>query len=127
MAIRRASDYKQKGYVGRFLVALGLVALSADLSFLLQPLGILVSRLNEGLLGVIPTLGMCLLNATHALAFDQVNYISLAAWVLVSCCAMASIIAGFALLWPKSQRVQIIELMLSPEFEEREITNGSSR
>lgn len=127
MAILRASNYKQTGYVGRFLVALGLVALAVDLSFLLQPFGIVVSRLNEGLLGVLPTLGMCLLNATHALAFHQVNYLSLVSWVLVSCCAMASIIAGFALLWPKSKRVQIIELMLSPEFEEREITNGSSR
>lgn len=127
MATRRASGYKQKGYVGRFLVALGLIALTVDLSILLQPFGILVFRLNEGLLGVIPTLGMRVLNATHALAFHQVNYISLAAWVLVSCCAMASIIAGFALLWPKAKRVQIIELMLSPELEEREITNGSSR
>ena len=118
---------KQRGYWGKVLVVLGLVALGTDLSFLLQPLGMVAERSREGLLGLVPTLGMCILNATHAIAFHQIDFISLISRILVLFSAMVAVIAGTALLRPKSKRVQIIELMLSPEREGREITTGSSR
>lgn len=127
MANRRTTESKQKGYLGKFLVAAGLLALAADLSFLLPPFDLVAARFKDGLLGILPTLGVCILNATQAIAFHQVNYVSLASHILILFSAMVSLVAGIGLLRPKSARVQIIELVLSPEFEGREITNGSSR
>jgi hypothetical protein len=124
---RRTKGSKQRGYLGNALIAAGVFALALDLSFLVQPIEAIAARLREGLMGVLPTLGMCLLNATHAIAFHQVDYVSLISRILVLFCAMTSVIAGLSLLRPRARRLHIIELALSPELEGREMMNGSSR
>jgi hypothetical protein len=127
MASRKTNANKQRGYLGKSLLTLGVVALIADLWFLLGPLESLLGRSKEGPLGVLPELGMCLLNATHAIAFHQVSYAALISRILVLFCAMVVLIVGVAFLRPKSvrPRIQTIELVLSNEAERREMSNGS--
>jgi len=127
MANRKPNTNKQRGHVSTLLLTAGSIALVADLSFIAQPLTALLGRSKEGLLGVLPQLGMCLLNATHAIAFHQIAYIPLISRILVLFCAMVGLIAGVALRRPKSARprIQTIELALSNEAERREMRNGS--
>lgn len=127
MATRRANRDEHRGHLGKFLVSVALIALAASLSTLAGPFAFVATRFREGLLGLLPTVGVYVLNATHAIAFHQVNYASLISHILLLFSAMVSLIAGIALLLPRSKRFQIIELVLSPELEGREIANGSSR
>jgi len=123
----RRSAKKQAGYLAKGLVAAGLLVLLADLSLFARPLAALAASLKESTLGVLPTLGMCLLNATQAIAFHQVDYFSLISRILVLFTAMVALIAGLALLRPSASRarIQTFELLLSNEVEKREMSNGS--
>jgi len=122
----RQGANRQKAYLAKGLLAAGLATLLSDLFLIGQPLVTLVATLKHGL-GVLPALGMCVLNATQAIAFHQVGYFSLISQILVLFTAMVTLIAGLALLRPNSARprIQTFELLLSNEVEKREISNGS--
>jgi len=122
----RQSTNKQKGYLATGLVAAGFIALLAQVFLLARPALALVTTLKSGL-GVLPALGMCLLNATQAIAFHQVDYSALISQILVLCTAMVTIIVGLAQLRPNAARprIQTFELLLSSELEKREMSNGS--
>ncbi|MGB8474428.1 MAG: hypothetical protein WCE61_10120 [Candidatus Acidiferrum sp.] len=98
MARGLAAGYGQKGYLGRILVALGLAALAADLAFLAAPLQHLVGRMTDGLLGVLPALGLSILNTVRAAALHQIDYFSIISRILILFLALAAIVVG-AVLW----------------------------
>lgn len=114
-------------YWGQGLAAIGLAVLLMDVFALAHPLWDLAAQLRQGLLGVIPAVGMCILNATNALAFHRVDYFWFAGHLLVLSCAMAGLIAGIALLRPRAKRTFVFELALAPEFHDRETINNGSR
>jgi hypothetical protein len=89
---------ERKGYLGTILVTLGFVALVADLEVLAQPLARIAERLQEGVFGLIPSLGLSFLNAASAFAFHQIDYFSLIARILVLFTAAVAVIVGLALL-----------------------------
>jgi len=127
MARQMANSSKPRAYWGKGLAAVGLVVLAADVFALVRPLWDMAAQLQQGLLGVIPAAGMCLLNATNALAFHRVDYFWLAGHLLVLSCAMTGLIAGIMLLRPKAKRTFVFELALTPEFQDRETINNGSR
>jgi hypothetical protein len=117
----------KKALWGRGLAAVALMVLLVEIFTLARPLWGLAKQLHQGLLGVIPAVGMCLLNATNALAFHRVDNFWLAAHLLVLSCAMTGLIAGIGLLRPKAKRTLLFELALAPEFHDRETINNGSR
>lgn len=117
----------KKAVTGQGLAAVGLMVLLGDIFTLARPLWDMAEQLQQGLLGVIPAVGMCLVNATNALAFHRVDYFWLGAHLLVLSCAMTGLIAGIALLRPKAKHTFVFELALAPEFHDRETINNGSR
>ena len=107
-------------YLGRILVALGSVALVADFAFLAESLAQLLDRAQEGLFGLMPTLGLSLLHAAGAIALDQVDYLSLSSRILVSFSAMVAVVVGIALLRSPSARSAHAVSLPAPAFPERE-------
>jgi hypothetical protein len=108
-------------------MALGVAMAVVDVWLLVKPLLDLASRIHQGFLGLLPSLGMCLLNATNAIAFHQIGYVWFIPHILVLCSAMAALLIGTALLRRKAARPLIFELALSPECEGRETINNGSR
>lgn len=102
MAKRQAAEIGKRSHLGKGLVMLGLAALFADLAFLAQPIEGLVARLRDGVFGLLPTIGLSLVNAARAIALHQLDYFSLISRILVLFTAMLSIIIGFALLRPQT-------------------------
>jgi len=127
MARQMASNGKQQAYWAKGLAAVSVAALLADFFTLAHPLWNMAAELQQGLLGMIPAAGMCLLNATNALAFHRVDYFWLGSHLLVLSCAMTGLIAGIMLLRPKGKRTFVFELALTPEFQDRETINNGSR
>ena len=105
MAMEQRAGSMQNELLGKTLVTLGLTALLADLSFLTQPLGLLVGRLQDGLMGILPTLGGAILDATQAIAFHQVNYASLVGRILVLFIGLAAVVIGLARLYERRSRM----------------------
>jgi len=97
MARKQAHGNNPNSYFGRVLVMLGLAALGADLAFLAHPLLHLLESARVGLLGLVPALGMSLLNATRAIAFHQVDYFSLVSRILVLFSAFVAVVVGAVL------------------------------
>jgi len=125
---RQMSDRSnQSTYWGKGLAGAGLMMLLGDIFALARPLWDMVTQLHQGFVGVIPAAGMCLLNATNALAFHRVDYLWLSGHLLVLSCAMTGLIAGIALLRPKARRTLVFELALAPEWQDRETINNGSR
>jgi hypothetical protein len=108
-------------------MTLGLAVTLTDLWLLVKPILELASHIHQGFLGVLPSLGMCLLNAANAIAFRQVDYAWLISHILVLFSAMTALLIGTTLLQRKPTRSLIIELALSPDFEGRETINNGSR
>jgi hypothetical protein len=104
MATPQHAGYEQRGYLGRILIILGFIAVLSDLAFLAQPLERLVERLREGLFALVPSLGLSFLSAVRAIAFDQLDYLSLISRILVLFTAMVAVIVGITLLRPPSTR-----------------------
>jgi len=127
MTRQHAIRGNQKAYWGKGLIGAGLLALAAEVSIISRPLWDLIQRTHDGLLGVLPALGIYVLNATNAFAFHQLDYLWLASHILVLSCAMAAVIAGAALLRQKAKRTLVFELALAPEWEDQEIINNGSR
>ncbi|MGH9741821.1 MAG: hypothetical protein ACRD51_05650 [Candidatus Acidiferrum sp.] len=98
MATSKAAGHTQKGLWGGILVALGLAGLLADFAFLAQPAERLIEKLRDGLFGIVPTLGLTVLNTARAILLHQVDYFSLVSRILVLCSAIAAIVVG-ATLW----------------------------
>lgn len=127
MAKKRANARNQRTRWGKTLLVVSMAALLTEFLLLFRPLWDMAERLKEGLVGVVPAAGMCLLNATHALAFHQVDNLWLVSHILVSSCAMTGLIAGVTLLRTKSPRKLFFELALAPESQGRETINNGSR
>jgi hypothetical protein len=127
MARAKLNGRKQRVYLGRMLAIVGFAMAFTDLWLLVKPLLELASSIHQGAWGLLPSLGMCLLNATNAIAFHQIGYGWLISHMLVLCCAMVAVVMGTRLLRRKTARPLIFELALSPEFEGRETINNGSR
>jgi uncharacterized iron-regulated membrane protein len=84
--------------MGRILVSFGFAGLIADLAFLAQPLQRLAQRLGEGLFGLVPALGLSVLNAARAIALHQIDYFSLISRILVLFLALLAMVTG-TVLW----------------------------
>jgi hypothetical protein len=76
----------------------------ADLAFLAQPLERVIQRVREGVLGILPAIGVSLLDAARAVAFHEIDYFSLLSRILVLFTAMVAVIVGIALLGSRSAR-----------------------
>jgi hypothetical protein len=98
MAAQQPATQEKRRFMGRILVSLGFAGLFADLAFLAQPLERLAQKLSEGLLSLIPTLGLSVLNAARAIAFHQIDYFSLISRILVLFLALLAVVAG-TVLW----------------------------
>jgi hypothetical protein len=98
MARRQLATQEKRRYMGRILVSLGFAGLIADLAFLAQPLERLAQKLSEGLLSVVPTLGLSVLNAARAFAFHHIDYFSLISRILVLFLALVAVVTG-TVLW----------------------------
>jgi hypothetical protein len=127
MAKAKLNGRKQRLYWGRTLTTLGLAAGLTDLWLLAKPLFDLAARIHQGFLGLLPSLGMCVLNATNAIVLHQIDYIWFISHILVLCCAMTALLLGTTLLRRRAPRPVIIELTLSSEWEGRETINNGSR
>jgi hypothetical protein len=98
MATQQHATHEKRRFMGRILVSLGFAGLIADLAFLAQPLQRLAQRLSEGLFGLIPTLGLSVLNAARAIALHQIDYFSLISRILVLFLALLAMVTG-TVLW----------------------------
>jgi hypothetical protein len=114
---------ERKSYLGTILVALGLVALVADLEVLAQPLARLAERLHEGVT-LLPSLGLSFLNAASALALHQIDYFSLVTRILVLFTAAVAVVVGLALLRSRTADPTGANRMPRSTFGERESHNG---
>lgn len=97
MAIQGKAGNRQGSRRGTLLVAIGAAALIADLAFLTGPMSRLLESAHNGLIGIVPSLGMSFLSAVRAIAFHQVDYFSLVARILVLFSAMVAVIIGLVL------------------------------
>jgi hypothetical protein len=97
MGTRHTNNSKHRGYWGALLVVLGLVALLLDLAFLAAPLIHVVSSSSHGLLGIVPSMGLSLLQAGQSVALHRVDYFSLFARILVLFLALVALVTGFVL------------------------------
>ena len=102
MARRPAITRKQRVYWGSALILLGLAALIANLAFVANPLAHVIENAQNGLPGVVPSLGLSVLRAAGALALGQVDYFSLASRILLLFSAMVAVIVGMVLLCSRS-------------------------
>jgi hypothetical protein len=120
MAKRQLAGGKQRGFWGGILVALGSGALLADLTSLALPFERLVEILRQGLLGIVPALGLSVLNAARAIAFHQIDYFSLISRILVLFSAMVAVVVGTVLLRSRSARTMGESHLGISTFHERE-------
>jgi hypothetical protein len=98
MARRQLATQEKRRYMGRILVSLGFAGLIADLAFLAQPLERLAQKLGNGLLSLVPSLGLSVLNAARAIALHQIDYFSLISRILVLFLALVAVVTG-TVLW----------------------------
>ena len=124
METRLQSENTRQGILGRIMVALGSIALLADLSFLVRPVERLAQSVSQGLFGLLPSLGLSFLHAARAIAFHQVDYFSLVARILVLFTAMVAVIVGIALVQSPSAREVNGDLLQEYLSSERETRNG---
>ena len=94
MAKKMAADSKSKAFWGRGLVILGGCVILTDLAFLAQPCMRLIATTREGLYGIVPTIGLSLLQTARAIAFHQVDYFSLIGRILLLFSAAVAVVLG---------------------------------
>lgn len=97
MAIRDAERNREVSHGGKILAAIGAAALIADLAFLIGPVSRLAQSAHNGLIGIVPSIGMSILTAARAIAFHQVDYFAVVARILVLFSAMVAVIIGLVL------------------------------
>jgi hypothetical protein len=98
MAKGQPGGNKARGYMGRALVVLGLAVLLADAAFLAPSFEQLIEGFRQGLLGLVPALGLSLLHAVRVIVLQQVDYVSLVSRILVLFSSLALMVTG-AVLW----------------------------
>ena len=94
MVRKTAADSKSKTYWGRGLVILGVCVVLTDLAFLAHPCMHLLAATREGLYGIVPTIGLSLLQTARAIAFHQVDYFSLIGRILLLFSAAVAVVSG---------------------------------
>ena len=124
METRLQSENTRRSLLGRIMVALGSIALLADLSFLVRPIERLAQSVSQGLFAFLPSLGLSFLHAASAIAFHQIDYFSLVARILVLFTAMVAVIIGIALLQSPSARAANGDALQEYLSSERETRNG---
>ena len=124
METRLQSENTRRSLLGRIMVALGSIALLADLSFLVRPIERLAQSVSQGLFAFLPSLGLSFLHAASAIAFHQIDYFSLVARILVLFTAMVAVIVGIALLQSASARAANGDALQEYLSSERETRNG---
>jgi hypothetical protein len=124
METRQHSENTRRILLGRIMVALGSIALLADLSFLVRPIERLAQSVSQGLFSLLPSLGLSFLHAASAIAFHQVDYFSLVVRILVLFTAMVAIIVGTAMLQSPSARAANGDASQEYLSTERETRNG---
>lgn len=124
MATPQHAKHEKRTYLGKSLLILGFLALAADLAVLAQPLDHLAARLSDGLLPLVPTIGLSFADALRAIAFHQVDYFSLVSRILVLFTATLAVVVGTALLRSPSARPSHSDLFQASSFRERETNNG---
>ena len=66
----------------------------ADLAVFIRPLERVVERLQDGLLSLVPAVGLSFLNTAREIAFHQFDYFSLVSRILVLFTALLAIVIG---------------------------------
>lgn len=120
MASLQAAGNRQGSRWGGLLATIGLAALIADLAFLATPVSRLIERAHNGVIGVVPSIGMSFLSAARAIAFHEVDYFSLVARILVLFSAMVAVIVGLVLTRRQSTRTLSSRQMRGQVSRERE-------
>ncbi len=120
MRTKQLAGNRHSGYWGRTLVALGVVALLADLAFLAVPLEQLAEKLKSGFISFVAALAMSVLNAVQAVEFHQVDYFSLISRILVLFSAMVAVIIGIALLRARAASAATPDQVLASSFRKQE-------
>jgi hypothetical protein len=98
MAARQAFSQTLKSIAGASLLALGLVLLFANLDGVAASVRSLTGLSAHEALGIVPTLGLAVLHAAQAYAFDQSGFMSGFLQILVSFWPSVLIAIGAALL-----------------------------
>jgi uncharacterized membrane protein YkgB len=124
METRQQSENARRSLLGKIMVAIGSIALLADLSVLVQPIERLVQSVSEGLFALLPSVGLSFLHAARAIAFHQVDYLSLVARILVLFTAMVALIVGIVLSQSASARAANVDGLQEYLSSERETRNG---
>ncbi len=124
METRQQSENTRRSLLGNSMVALGSIALIADLSVLVQPIERLVQAVSEGLFALLPSVGLSFLHAASAIAFHQVDYFSLVTRILVLFTAMVALIVGIVLSQSASARPANLDGLHEYLSTERETRNG---
>ena len=124
METRQQSENTRRSLLGKSMVALGSIALLADLSVLVRPIERLAQSVSEGLFALLPSVGLSFLQAARAIAFHQVDYFSLVARILVLFTAMVALIVGIVLSQSASARAANLDGLQEYLSSERETRNG---
>ena len=124
METRQQSENNRRSLLGKIMVALGSIALLADLSFLVRPIERLIQSAGDGLFALLPSVGLSFLHAARAIAFHQVDYFSLVARILVLFTAMVALIVGIVLSQSASARPANLDGLQEYLSSERETRNG---
>src|SRR5271165_5988695 len=124
METRQQSENTRRVLLGRIMVALGSIALLADLSFLVRPIERLIQSVGDGLFALLPSVGLSFLHAARAIALHQVDYFSLVARILVLFTAMVALIVGMVLSQSASARAANLDALQEYLSSERETRNG---
>ncbi len=124
MDTRQQSEHTRRSLLGKIMVAIGSIALLADLSVLVRPIERLVQSVSEGLFALLPSVGLSVLHAASAIAFHQVDYFSLVTRILVLFTAMVAVIVGVTLLHSTAATALHGNPLRASAFNERETHNG---
>ena len=124
MATQQHAGREKRTYWGKSLVILGSIALVADAAIVVQPIEHLAGKLSDGLISLVPTIGLSFASAVRAVAFHQVDYFSLVCRILVLFTATVAVVVGSALLRSPSARSTQADLLHASGFREQETDNG---
>ncbi|HMD38111.1 MAG TPA: hypothetical protein VKH15_02455 [Candidatus Acidoferrum sp.] len=98
MATTQPAGSKERGYLAKSFVILGLAFLLADFAFLAPSFEQLMESSSHGLDSLVPAIGLSLLHTAGAIALHQVDYVPLVSRILVLFSALALMAIG-AVLW----------------------------
>ena len=94
MVRKTAADPKSKANWGRGLMILGVCVILTDLAFLAHPFMHLLAAAKAGLYGIVPAIGLSILQTARAIAFHHVDYFSLVGRILLLFSAAVAVVLG---------------------------------